>query len=1302
MHPEYFYQPDEEDFDFVNNILACIIPKNLHQPDTFQLNVLQRDHLHKIWECISSDPVFECHLSTILTNWALIPSHQNQLFLLSAESDSLLPVNISLESPQLEDSEFITEDRRLQNKLYSDVISILKELEMPTLDIDTAANSRHLCPSILKPESVLRNLMYFNPINIENDAQLRSVLFQYFSEVTFGWNYNGKVNRHCIRSLPIFQNIDETLTYLHGKRVYIWPNDVERAGLAEWLPSSNEILFLKKDGEWTKLGVSQGALGIQVRSAVEVYEEFVLPKFKYLGKSDRQKHLEHIRDQLLSQFLDQAKHSEHPLKLGTFPCIEDTDDKLTCAKELYDPSVGLFKTFALQFKFKFAHKKYESEEWLPFLKVIGLQQEVSLREFRQLCMFVAEQHQDIVDVKRASVALLEYLLYSLCRTEWRLENIPGAQDWTNDRMLQEVFEIMFVVVKPLPHLNQIVEQCTADTSGGSTYRLTRLNVAAVSEMADVVWTKRPVVELPRNYCYTKLYQIYTTAKFILSKMGLVIDPSVSDVLGNICNIATHSQLADLSSFDRYTTEQENVNLLQVMSKNFDALSTEVECHGELIRNKLASLKCVPVFAGNTALQNWHILVEPLCVVANASINGLNPYLNPLPSSLFKFMPLLEVIGVTSQLELKNCYYALEKIKHSSSELDTDVNTQSVLDKLIVQMYKILLGTDHEIVSSTLYLPSIHFRLMPSTCLLYCDEKRYAQCSYTVPKDSSLSVLKLPECIDGVKFCHLLPENVRPKPFSSHCRESLYNQVTTAAVATNPVTEGLQKAHQMEQTVYVFEEILGNYNIPPEQYSPLLQYVWNVLHGARVLPITELKVVLHFKSTDVIEANGQEFATCRVPYFIQENEIKPSIIYIDSAFCCNSNSPLFNVYLPMSEHLLNTFTISYHDNLSFLLAHLLMAQNKEEIQNIRTSCNLNDKIPTSSNKFAITPKIGLPVPDCLHCKLDMNVRNIFRPGEWVAFRANEANGYVFAMIMCPCCDENGRMPDDVYSHRYRARVFDEREHEDVSITNLYKFRRSTGQNSIPHEDNPVNISDVQQCKDEISTILGQIQHCDWESKRIICKRLYLQWHPDKNLDNVDLVQNVFTFLKSELEMRQLTITLDFNEWDREANSHRQASEQDFPIYNHIARESSPDICQAWRWLEQAKVDKEALNVLLPAAESNKRLSGHVCFLAHEVAEKALKAGMYAVHGCTDLFGHKLHSLYSNIAHKLVPEEACRDLRNAVGVLERYYNETRWPNQLGEHSKDLPADKFKLSQAQEAQKMADTIVKTIDRLIAQQYN
>ena len=125
--------------------------------------------------------------------------------------------------------------------------------------------------------------------------------------------------------------------------------------------------------------------------------------------------------------------------------------------------------------------------------------------------------------------------------------------------------------------------------------------------------------------------------------------------------------------------------------------------------------------------------------------------------------------------------------------------------------------------------------------------------------------------------------------------------------------------------------------------------------------------------------------------------------------------------------------------------------------------------------------------------------------------------------------------------------------------------------------------------------------------------------------------------------------------------------------------------------------QALNVLLSTGPEV--LSGHVCFLAHEVAEKALKAGMYAVQWNIDdyLLNHDLHPLLNDLAYKL-SREHCDELAGCVRILDKYYNKTRWPNQWGLGV--IPADKYTRDMVNEAEKRAKYIIETMKALIRRQ--
>ena len=145
-----------------------------------------------------------------------------------------------------------------------------------------------------------------------------------------------------------------------------------------------------------------------------------------------------------------------------------------------------------------------------------------------------------------------------------------------------------------------------------------------------------------------------------------------------------------------------------------------------------------------------------------------------------------------------------------------------------------------------------------------------------------------------------------------------------------------------------------------------------------------------------------------------------------------------------------------------------------------------------------------------------------------------------------------------------------------------------------------------------------------------------------------------------------MSASYSHWDNTARTHRDASSwergygRDNPhttsCFDSARDEPKPE--EGRRWVRQAEVDFKVLCNIHTAA-SNIMGYGHVCFMAHQVAEKALKGGVYAMCGArgVSLISHNLNCC----AYALQTETTeASGLSEHSSPLERHYLDTRYPN------------------------------------------
>ena len=167
--------------------------------------------------------------------------------------------------------------------------------------------------------------------------------------------------------------------------------------------------------------------------------------------------------------------------------------------------------------------------------------------------------------------------------------------------------------------------------------------------------------------------------------------------------------------------------------------------------------------------------------------------------------------------------------------------------------------------------------------------------------------------------------------------------------------------------------------------------------------------------------------------------------------------------------------------------------------------------------------------------------------------------------------------------------------------------------------------------------------------------------------------------------------DVNEQGKEAVSCKQMLQKvasTFMKWN----ESEPqiDLNEAKIWIQQAQYDHSSLCTLMGAKQQH---FASVCFMCHQVAEKSLKAGLYAKCGLKDIGLHTHNLIY--LANEL-KEMGVRTINGyEVANLNTLYLPTRYPN--CHNPSAVPGDKFSTQKAEQAFDEATRILEAMQKMI-----
>ena len=1328
----------------VKELLESILPsefKNMYvSPGT---EALKKVDIKMLWQCFSHDNVFKSVLGEVLKIWALLLTRDNKLFRCVSDEQLLPIIPLSGGIPSVTDP---TSHSVTDVEVSTIVEQVLKApfLDTNVVPVDTVSS---FCPQFSDPKTILKNLYYLHqefPFNEQITVQSASVLVQYFAKIHLQQEIGCWEMLKC---LPLFETIDGDVVPIEGKRVYIWPRNIYQEGNENWLRGT-DLVFLKPFGAWSKLGVRK-ELGVY--TAEGTYVQFIFPKFFKLNKKQRYKHLSHIRDYLFdTNFVNQNNRDQKVsspavqfiLALKDLPCIGDDGNPLQPISSFCTHQKVIFTTFPEHFNI-LPKDIFQGEEelWMTFFLKLGLQESVTQQKYLALCNDVAKGKLK-GETRTASRVLLDHL-FSLGEAE-----LNGFHKDLS--FLGKVSKIEYVCPLPIPELEWI--HPAPQTSNrvvltNEEIPLCKLSGSCLAESKELVWTVVPITTVG----------IYEPPEGVLKGLGIKIKPNVQNVLSNI-KVLSNTCFTNPELFMKYTVphcKKAHMNLIDVVVKIFKFLLSE---QSQIDLVELKTIPCIPVHAiTDKSDGQFPVLVEPYrCVQCDVKhTKPYYPFIHSVPAPLWAAKELLDALDVESSLQLKHMQIVLESAFKTSKHMKLEPNTQNTVSCAIQELQFLL--TKNKIdpfqymgekalaeCLEPLYLLGMDNRMHHVDSLIYRSTMQRHWKNLSLD-GTDLYLLWTPEKFEvfAETFCELLPVTLRPKPLSQLCIQKVSTSCKSCkkTAHASSIEQTLKMSSVSQAICIVVRQVTGSKTSSSEVQERVYQYFEERL--MRFLQTLEIHCVEHLIIDIFLKRDlSKQVASTDVRCFIQEEESSYHL-YLDSKVR-NISYVHDRIAMKLVSWLKSTIEELEVRHLKDFIKELLSAESPDDVYDVLQE----HKISTSELQYTIDfdieePKLGEPIPQSLHFKLDLSNNNIFQPQEWIGYQLTE-DKYIFAQVVHPASlkDTSGMplRPMNIEYVIYTSEDYEKR--KTVKAIDLFKFIRGTEppmeaipaesefQEVVPFDGDPDVTTthheqrNLKEIKEEVGQELQDIWNLSSDDRRKAIHRLYLKWHPDKNRECEELAEEVFSFIKKELDRLEISnqTSASSNErswhsyksmWDNTASEHRFYEGREESMYsssnsqrgegeaggggffagNHFT--PPPRVDEGKRWVRQAIVDCKALEVLLNEARNDAELSSHVCFMAHEVAEKALKGGMYATCGLGEnsLKSHEIILL--GYAIEAIRPSQADGLAALTHSLEPYYLDTRLPNRC--ISPQIPSDNFSLSAAETAAECGRGVLKIVRNIV-----
>ena len=250
--------------------------------------------------------------------------------------------------------------------------------------------------------------------------------------------------------------------------------------------------------------------------------------------------------------------------MRSLKCIPDLTGMLRTIESFYDHTEKIFQTFCDESDF--LPDKFRDSKWHSFFKYFGLKTVPTCEEFVMFCKHLPSLG-NVSDITTGSEVLLSIVFDVSDSGVNKYKYIHSPQ------CLQEVSKIHIAIVQTMSELNCIKEQKMGEINVSSSITLTKPCGSSQVSNAYLVWTilpliKLPLIKLPRNE--TSHECLHERLKY----QGIVLSPSVKDVISNLRNLST-SIFANYDRFEKSSVASNSSLLPTIEVKMMEYLQMEL-------------------------------------------------------------------------------------------------------------------------------------------------------------------------------------------------------------------------------------------------------------------------------------------------------------------------------------------------------------------------------------------------------------------------------------------------------------------------------------------------------------------------------------------------------------------------------------------------------------------------------------------------------------------------------------------------------------------------------------------------------